>query len=341
MQQLTLVKRGTLEWRETESPRITGPGQALVRPLAVARCDLDIPIALGQSLFRPPFAIGHEFVGEIAGLSDDLQTSFSPGQKVAVAFQVACGACAECGRGHSNSCASISGFHDYGMGGGGKAFGGALSDMVHVPYARHMLLPLPGSTDLVSVASLSDNIVEAWKLAGFFLEKEPGTPVLILGGFASSIGLYTAALARAMGSEVLYLDNDRGRLALAERLGARVEEVREIPKAWSQRYPLVVECSGVEAGFRFCLRSVAPFGTVTAASIYWTNDFSIPYLELYNIGAVIRIGRVDSREMMPKVLHFIEKGNFPVDQIVSAVASWDEARDAWLEPGTKLVVKRN
>ncbi len=340
MQQLTLVKRNLIEWQEVKAPEITGANQALVRPLAVARCDLDIPIALGQSLFRPPFALGHEFVGEIISTSEDLRNDFPAGTKVAVAFQVACGTCGECGRGHSNSCASISGFHDYGMGGGGKAFGGALSDIVLVPYAKHMLLPLPEGTDLVAVASLSDNIVEAWKLAGFHLEKEPGTPVLIMGGHASSIGLYTVALSRAMGSEVLYLDNDKTRLSLAESFGAKVEELTEIPKAWAKRYPLVAECSGVEAGFRFCLRSVAPFGTVTAASIYWTNDFSIPYLELYNIGAVIRIGRVDSREMMPKVLDYIQRGNFPVSKVVSQVADWTEAKDAWLEPGTKLVVKR-
>lgn len=340
MKQLMLVKRGALEWRETETPRITGANQALVRPLAVARCDLDIPIALGQSLFRPPFAIGHEFVGEITALSEDLAGTFKVGAHVAVAFQVACGTCAECGRGHSNSCATLPGLHDYGMGPGGKTFGGALSDLVHVPYANHMLLPLPAGTDLVAVASLSDNIVEAWKLAGFHLEKEPGTPVMILGGHASSIGLYTAALARAMGSEVLYLDNDKARLSLAESFGAKVEILTEIPKAWAKRYPLIAECSGVEAGFRFCLKSVAPFGTVTAASIYWTNDFSIPYLELYNIGAVIRIGRVDSREMMPKVLDYIQRGNFPVDKIVSHVGAWSEAREAWLEPGIKLVVKR-
>jgi len=340
MQQLTLVKRGALEWRETETPRITGANQALVRPLAVARCDLDIPIALGQSLFRPPFALGHEFVGEITALSEDLADTFKVGAHVAVAFQVACGTCAECGRGHSNSCATLPGLHDYGMGPGGKTFGGALADSVHVPYARHMLLPLPDGTDLVAVASLSDNIVEAWKLAGFQLEKEPGTPVLIMGGFASSIGLYTAALARAMGSPVTYVDTDKNRLTVAESFGADIHEVKEIPKAWEKRFPLVAECSGVPEGFRFCLKSVAPFGTVTAASIYWTNDFAIPYLELYNIGAVIRIGRVDSREMMPKVLHYIQNGSFAAGKIVSQVASWSEAKDAWLEHGTKLVVKR-
>lgn len=141
-------------------------------------------------------------------------------------------------------------------------------------------------------------------------------------------------------SEVLYLDHDLKRLELAKSFGAQTEELRTIPKAWTKRYPLVAECSGVEEGFRFCLKSVAPFGTVTQASIYWSNDVSIPYLELYNIGAVIRIGRVDSREMMPKVLDYVQRGNFPVGKVVSSVASWADAKDAWLEPGTKLVVQR-
>jgi len=42
VQQLTFVRRGRLEWREVPDPKLEGPVEALVRPLAVARCDLDI-----------------------------------------------------------------------------------------------------------------------------------------------------------------------------------------------------------------------------------------------------------------------------------------------------------
>ncbi|HMZ36448.1 MAG TPA: alcohol dehydrogenase catalytic domain-containing protein, partial [Leptospiraceae bacterium] len=65
MKRLVFQKKGIIDWEECPAPVITGPNQAIVRPLAIARCDLDIPIVLGQTLFRPPFAIGHEFVGSI------------------------------------------------------------------------------------------------------------------------------------------------------------------------------------------------------------------------------------------------------------------------------------
>ncbi len=39
MQQLTFVRRGRLEWREVPQPKLEGPLEALVRPLAFARCD--------------------------------------------------------------------------------------------------------------------------------------------------------------------------------------------------------------------------------------------------------------------------------------------------------------
>ena len=339
MQQLTLAKKNVLEWREAPAPDITGPNQAVVRPLAVARCDLDIPLVRGATLFRPPFPVGHEFVGEIAAMSDDL-SQFSIGQKVAVAFQVACGVCPICSGGHSKACANLSGAHDYGMGGGGRAFGGALSDLVHVPYAAHMLLPLPEGIDLIAVASLSDNIVEAWKLAGAHLEVRPRLPVLVLGGLAASIGLYTAALSVAMGSEVVYLDDDARRCALAESLGATVEQVAILPKRWTRAFPLVVDASGTAEGYRFCVRSAAVEGMITSASIFWTNDFSIPYMDLYLGGATLKVGRVDSREHMPKVLEWIQSGKFAAAAVVSSVAPWQQAREAWLEPGTKLVVTR-
>lgn len=339
MQQLTMVKRGLLEWREVPEPTLSGTNQALVRPLAVARCDLDLPMLEGKTLFRPPFPVGHEFVGEIVALTPDL-SRFTPGQKVAVAFQVACGICPLCAAGRSKSCESLTGAHDYGMGSGGKNFGGALSDLVLVPYAEHMLLPLPDDIDLVSVASLSDNIVETWKLAGSHLKENPGTPVLILGGFAASIGLYTAGLAVAMGSEVLYLDEDQTRCRIAENLGARAENISSLPKSWKTLFPLVVDANGSPEGYQFCVRSASIEGTVTSASIFWTNRFSIPFLDLYLKGATLKIGRVDSRESMPHVLDWIQNSAFDPGAIVSSVVPWDEAGEAWSVPGTKLVVKR-
>ncbi|MCE9599166.1 MAG: alcohol dehydrogenase catalytic domain-containing protein [Spirochaetia bacterium] len=338
MRQLVFVKKHTIEWRDVPDPVLEGKNQAIVRPLAVARCDLDLPIIHGQTLFRPGFALGHEFVGEVVQTSEDV-VGFPPGTKVVVPFQVSCGSCPACARAFSRNC-ETTGPMDYGMGPGGKKYGGALAEKVLVPYAQQMLLKLPEGADLVGLASLSDNISEAWKLAGKYLANRL-QPVLVLGGFASSIGLYTASLAKAMGAEVLYIDNDKERLGIAEKLGVPVEQVETLPKSWDKKFPIVVDANNSEAGFQFCLRSADFGGKVTSASIYWTNRLEFPYMDMYLKGASVDIGRVDSRETMPEILKWVASGKFNPGAIVTKTALLKDAAEAWLEPSIKLVITQD
>ena len=57
MRQLTYVQAGEVAWQEAPDPESTDPAGAVVRPLAVARCDLD-PIMAGFGIFPGPFAVG-------------------------------------------------------------------------------------------------------------------------------------------------------------------------------------------------------------------------------------------------------------------------------------------
>ena len=65
MRQLTFTQAGGLEWREVEPPRIESDGQALVRPVAVATCDLDLALIRGRVPVGREFAFGHEGVAEV------------------------------------------------------------------------------------------------------------------------------------------------------------------------------------------------------------------------------------------------------------------------------------
>jgi threonine dehydrogenase-like Zn-dependent dehydrogenase len=341
MQRLEFIKKNQLEWREVPTPIISGLNQAIIRPLAVSRCDLDLPILRGQTLFRAPFPIGHEFVGEISSLSDDLADVFKIGMKVAIPFQISCGHCHYCKTERSKSCSSVPHASTYGMGKSGKDFGGALTDAVLVPYAKEMLVPIKDSTDLVSIASISDNLVEAWKLAGIFLNANKNQSVLILGGAAASISLYTASLAKFMGApEILYMDTDVSRLQLAESMDVKVEQVKEFPKATSKRYDIVAEASGTKEGWMCGLRSLDVDGKFGSASIFWSNDFPIPYLDLYNFGATINIGRVKSREWIPEILRLVEDNGYNPSNVVTRTGKWEDAKDAFLLDESKLVIVR-
>ena len=100
MLQLTYTACDTLQWREAPEPALTSDGAALVRPRAVATCDLDALIIEGGSPFPPPFPIGHECVAEVVEVGDAV-TSIAPGELVSVPFQISCGTCRACLEGRS------------------------------------------------------------------------------------------------------------------------------------------------------------------------------------------------------------------------------------------------
>ena len=52
MRHLVFEGAGRLAFREAPAPALEGPGAALVRPLAVARCDLDAALVHGRAPFR-------------------------------------------------------------------------------------------------------------------------------------------------------------------------------------------------------------------------------------------------------------------------------------------------
>ena len=151
-----------------------------------------------------------------------------------------------------------------------SGFGGALSDVLRMPYADAMLLPLPAGVSPAAAASAGDNIADAWRTVGPFLRNRPGASVLILGGAgASSIPLYAAGIAVALGAErVDYHDSDEKRLAMARRVGAKATATSTWPKRLGS-YAVTVESCQDAAGLACALRSTEPGGHCTSTSIYF------------------------------------------------------------------------
>ncbi|MBA3809469.1 MAG: alcohol dehydrogenase catalytic domain-containing protein, partial [Solirubrobacterales bacterium] len=180
MQRLTYVAPRTLQWRESARPELGSERAALVRPLAVATCDLDALIVEGLSPFPAPFALGHECVAEVLEVGEEV-TSFTPGQRVSVPFQISCGECVPCRQGRTSNCAEVAFMSTYGFGPAVERWGGFLADAVCVPYAEHMLVPVPEGLASAAVASASDNISDAWRTVAPALAAEPGAAVLVVG----------------------------------------------------------------------------------------------------------------------------------------------------------------
>lgn len=336
---VTYTGPNELEWRESPEPRLSSDGGALVRPRAVATCDLDALIVRGESPFPAPFPIGHECVAEVLDVGDAV-ASISAGQLVSVPFQISCGECAPCQCGRSANCAGVAFMSTYGFGPAVAQWGGFLSDVVYVPYAEHMLVPIPAGIEPAAVASASDNISDAWRAVGPPLAQEPGAPVLIVGGAgAGSIGLYAVAIAVALGAEsVVYVDADARRCATAAALGA--ETLSELPKRLGP-FPVTVDSSSDPEALALALRSTAPDGMCTSTAIYFGQQPALPLLEMYTKGITFKTGRVHAREAMEHVLELAATGAIHPELITTRMVAWSDAPEALLERDwTKLVFER-
>jgi alcohol dehydrogenase len=263
-----------------------------------------------------------------------------PGTLVSVPFQVSCGECAACQRGRTANCRTVPPFSMYGFGQAGSDWGGFLSDAVRVPYADHMLVPLPAGLDPLAVASASDNISDAWRTVGPPLERDPGAAVLVMGGAGpGSIGLYAAAIAVARGAErVVYVDADAGRRAIADRYGAEAQDrTGERPG----RFQITVDSSNDPEQLMLALRSTEPDGICTSTAIYFGEQPPLPLLEMYMKCITFVTGRVHARAVMPHVLAMTADGQLHPELVTTRVVDWDDAAAALLEPGwTKLVFRR-
>ena len=339
MRALTFTAARQLEWLEVPEPSLASDRAALVRPRAVATCDLDALIISGDSPFPPPFAVGHECVAEVIDVGDAV-AAVRPGDMVAVPFQISCGECGACTGGRSANCESVAFMSTYGFGPAVGEWGGFLSDVVCVPYADHMLVPLPEGLAPAAVASASDNLSDAWRAVGPALAQAPGADVLVVGGASSgSIGLYAAGLAVALGAgSVLYVDADEPRTRIAQALGAQT--LSDPPKRLGP-FAITVDSSADPAGLKLALRSTAPDGTCTSTAIYFGEQPSLPLLEMYTKGVVFRTGRVHAREAMPDVLALVARGGLHPELVTTHSIAWEDAAEALREcDWTKLVIER-
>jgi threonine dehydrogenase-like Zn-dependent dehydrogenase len=214
---------------------------------------------------------------------------------------------------------------------------------VRVPYADHMLVPLPAGVSPEAAASVSDNIPDAYRTVSMLRDRWPGAPVLVVGGAgAGSIGLYAVGHALTLGaSRVLYVDEDEGRRAVAERLGA--ETLGEVPERLDEGFPITVDSSADPRGLELALRSTAPDGICTSTGIYFDSSQAprFPLFEMYVRNATFVTGRVHVRAVMPDALHGIASGALDPTLVTTHVVDWDDAAGALLaHDWAKLVFMR-
>jgi threonine dehydrogenase-like Zn-dependent dehydrogenase len=88
--QLALTAPGAAARVDVRRAATRGAGDALVRPVAAATCDLDTMVNTGRFPLPLPYALGHEVVAGVLQTAPDVSI-VRAGDLVAVPFQISCG----------------------------------------------------------------------------------------------------------------------------------------------------------------------------------------------------------------------------------------------------------
>jgi alcohol dehydrogenase len=347
MRALAAAPGARLRWRTVPVPPDPGPRGAIVHPIAMATCDIDCPLVLGVTPITLPLRLGHECVAEVLAVGEQVR-DVSPGDRVIVPFQISCGECAPCRAGRSGSCASVPPLSMYGMGLLTGHHGGAFAEQLAVPYADAMLVPLPEGIDPVGAASVSDNVCDAYRHVGThlprLLETDPDAEVLIVAGlsrrpkFTASCPLYTGLIARALGARSVVLADSRPDVrAHAESLGLTAITPREL-----RRHPparLVAHVS--DAPLSIALDRTAADGICSSSGGFHAHT-AIPMVKMWMRRVTLYVSIPHVRETIPPVLELMRTGAFRPQDVVTAVAPFDQApqrlREHVLAGATKTVL---
>ena len=244
--------------QDVPDPR-PGPGEVLIRVLRTGICGTDLHIDAwnewAQHTIKPGLVVGHEFVGEVVELGEDVVNVY-PGEIVGAEGHITCGKCRNCLAGRRALCANTVGI--------GVQRDGAFAELIVMPAGN--LWPHLTKIDL-DVASIFDPFGNAVHTATQF--RLVAEDVLITG--AGPIGLMAAIVARHTGARfVVMTDISDYRLELARRIGVtravdvRTEKLRDVQRELGMKegFDVGFEMSGVPSAMRDMIDNMAHGGRI-------------------------------------------------------------------------------
>lgn len=235
-----IVFDGGLSFRADYPRPAPGPATALIRVNYAGICSTDIEILKGYMGFKG--IPGHEFSGVI----EDCDERDFLGKRVTGEINIGCGGCAWCRGGLINHCPrrGVLGILEK---------DGAFADYLTLPVKN--LHPIPeGIADDEAV------FIEPVAAAFEILEEVRITAdmkVCVLGD--GKLGLIAAQVLNHRGCALTLAGRHREKLAIAEKMGIRVEDAGE---NLAREFDVVVDCTGSPRGLQDALDLVRPRGTV-------------------------------------------------------------------------------
>jgi alcohol dehydrogenase len=307
---------GDISLEEMDAPTLQNASDAIIRITLTTICGSDLHLIHGQTVVDPESPIGHECVGVVEEIGDDM-SSFKPGDRVIVPTFTHCGNCFFCKKGSTSQCEK-GGIIGFGSIRGG--LGGAQTEYVRVPFADMSLVKTPETLSDEDVLFVGDVIATAY----FALENvpiKPGDTVAIVG--PGPIGLAVQEIAPVFGAGKIIMIGTRAyRLEVAKQRGAIIinpneenapQKVLELTNGYGA--DVVVECAGTPESFKIAFDSVRKGGSVSLMGM-WGEPVEVPLNDMVMNNITIFTGLVDCNRL-EEIVQLIEAGRINTNFLIT------------------------
>jgi threonine dehydrogenase-like Zn-dependent dehydrogenase len=337
---------GDIRVEDRDDPTIQLPTDVVVKVTASCVCGSDLWPYRGVKPTPKPSAIGHEFIGTVESIGEDI-TELAVGDFVIAPFVISCGECPQCLNGVTVACDHLAGWggkDDAGLGvdaGQGQA--------VRVPLAESTLVKVPGVTDpddalRASLLTLSD-VMATGHHAALAAKVGPGRTVVVVGDGA--VGLCGVLAAKRLGAErIIAMSRHADRQAIAREFGATdivaergddgVAKVREL--LGGVLADSVLECVGTKESMEQALHSVRPGGALGFVGVP-TGGAEAPLRFLFDTNISIAGGMAPARTYIPELLADVLDGKINPGRVFDAVMPLEEAPGAYRAMDERRAIK--
>lgn len=328
MRAVTFQAPGEVRVEEKPEPEIGAADDAVVRVEASGICGSDLHIYHGRVPVEPGFTIGHEFVGTVLAVGDEVER-VAAGDRVLGCFHTACGTCSACLRGDYHRCRRGRTF------GHGSKLGdlqGAQAERLLVPRANLTLRRVPEKLSS-DVALFAGDVMGTGYHAVAHAGVRAGDAVVVVG--LGPVGLCAVQAAQAAGAaQVFAIDSVEPRLAMASQFGATPlhltedDPKRAVRSATDGGADVVVDAVGDPAPLELAISLARDAGVVSGIGAY-AGRGEVPIGLAWLKGLTLRLGLANVIAHVDRVLALIEAGALDPAPLVTHHMKLDEAPHAY------------
>lgn len=333
--------KGKVEVKGVPDPKIDGPDQAIVKVTYACICGSDLWFYRGISDKDKGSRIGHEFMGTVEVVGDNVK-NMKVGDLVIAPFFISDGTCQECKVGQTRFCRN-------GLFWGQGGSDGGQGEKVKVPMADGTLVVVPNGKDLDdkmlrALLPLTD-VMSTGHHAAIDGRVGKGSTVAVIGDGA--VGLCAVAASKRLGaSKILLVSTHEDRAALGKKFGATdiigvrgneaVKRIKEVTDDLG--VDCALECVGNPDAWELAFGAVRKGGNIGFVGVpHDVPDIVVSDLMASDVG--VKGSGARARAYIPELMEDVLNGKLDVSAVFTKDVSLGDIAEGYKDMDERREIK--